>query len=99
MAHLHHHHHNVADNIANTPYDKGLAESLRALSQMVSVEQGSGKGQFPRSGAGLFRSDQDDVLYFQARTRRARWSSATGNSVGRQRRAMSSRAKCSFVMA
>lgn len=32
--------HNVADNIANTPYDKGLAESLRALSQMVSVEQG-----------------------------------------------------------
>ena len=58
--------HNVADNIANTPYDKGLAESLRALSQMVSVEQGEVKVSFPAPARALFRSDQDDVLYFQA---------------------------------
>jgi len=57
--------HNVAASIANTPYDRSMADSLRALSQMIGVEAGVVSVNFPAPARALFRSDQDDVVYFQ----------------------------------
>ena len=57
--------HSVAASIANTPYDRSMADSLRALSQMVSVTDGVVGVEFPAPARALFRSDQDDVVYFQ----------------------------------
>jgi two-component system sensor histidine kinase TctE len=57
--------HNVADNIASQPYDLALAESLRTLSRFVTMEKGLPVVSFPASPRVLFRSDQDDVLYWQ----------------------------------
>lgn len=33
--------HNVAGNIANQPYDLALADSVRALARLVSVQEGA----------------------------------------------------------
>ncbi|MCB1896848.1 MAG: sensor histidine kinase N-terminal domain-containing protein [Zoogloeaceae bacterium] len=57
--------HNVAASIANTPYDRSMADSLRALAQMISVDRGEVSVNFPAPARALFRSDQDDVMYFQ----------------------------------
>ncbi|MCB1915035.1 MAG: sensor histidine kinase N-terminal domain-containing protein [Rhodocyclaceae bacterium] len=57
--------HNVAASIANTPYDRSMADSLRALAQMIAVDQGEVSVNFPAPARALFRSDQDDVVYFQ----------------------------------
>ena len=57
--------HNVADNIANQPYDRALADHVRALARFV-VQDGSGvEIRFPAPPRALLRSDQDDVLYYQ----------------------------------
>ncbi len=57
--------HNVADNIANQPYDLALADGVRALSRLVTLADGQVVVQFPAPPRALFRADQDDVLYFQ----------------------------------
>ena len=57
--------HNVADNIANQPYDLVLADNVRALSRLVQVIDGVVWVDFPASPRVLFRSDQDDVFYYQ----------------------------------
>ncbi|MCB1908291.1 MAG: sensor histidine kinase N-terminal domain-containing protein [Rhodocyclaceae bacterium] len=57
--------HNVAASIANTPYDRSMADSLRALAQMITVDAGRVSVNFPAPARALFRSDQDDVVYFQ----------------------------------
>ncbi|ENO90337.1 sensor histidine kinase [Thauera linaloolentis] len=57
--------HNVADNIANQPYDLALADGVRTLSRMVVLEDGKPAVRFPAPPRALFRADQDDVLYFQ----------------------------------
>lgn len=57
--------HNVADNIANQPYDLVLADNVRALSRLVQVIDGVVWVDFPASPRVLFRSDRDDVFYFQ----------------------------------
>jgi two-component system, OmpR family, sensor histidine kinase TctE len=57
--------HNVADNIANQPYDLVLADNVRALSRLVLVVDGVVWVDFPASPRVLFRSDQDDVFYYQ----------------------------------
>lgn len=57
--------HNVADGIANQPYDLALADNARALGRMVSVQEGRVSVDFPAPPRALFRSDQDDVLYYQ----------------------------------
>lgn len=59
--------HHVADNIANQPYDLALADAVRGLSRMVVVTDGRPQLQFPAPPRTLFRSDQDDVLYYQVR--------------------------------
>ncbi|MFN3984737.1 MAG: sensor histidine kinase [Rhodocyclaceae bacterium] len=57
--------HNVADNIANQPYDLALADSVRALARLVSVDDGRVRVDFPAPPRALFRSDQDDTVYYQ----------------------------------
>lgn len=57
--------HNVADNIANQPYDLVLADNVRALSRLVQVTDGVVWVDFPASPRIIFRSDQDDVFYYQ----------------------------------
>lgn len=57
--------HNVADNIANRPYDLALADSVRALARLVSVVEGQVEVDFPAPPRALFRSDQDDTVYYQ----------------------------------
>ncbi|MER2552073.1 MAG: sensor histidine kinase N-terminal domain-containing protein [Thauera sp.] len=57
--------HNVADSIANQPYDLALADGVRALSRLVQVEDGQVVVRFPAPPRALFRADQDDVVYYQ----------------------------------
>ena len=57
--------HNVADNIANQPYDLALADSVRALARLVTVEDGQVVVHFPAPPRALFRADQDDAVYYQ----------------------------------
>ncbi len=57
--------HNVADNIANQPYDRALADSVRALARLVVVEDGQVVVHFPAPPRALFRADQDDTVYYQ----------------------------------
>lgn len=57
--------HNVADSIANQPYDRALADSVRALARLVNVEGGAVAVHFPAPPRALFRADQDDVVYYQ----------------------------------
>ncbi|MDT3668835.1 MAG: sensor histidine kinase N-terminal domain-containing protein [Aromatoleum sp.] len=57
--------HNVADNIANEPYDRAMADSVRALARLVSVEEDKVAVHFPAPPRALFRADQDDTVYYQ----------------------------------
>ena len=57
--------HSVADNIANQPYDLVLADNVRALTRLVQVIDGVVWVDFPASPRVLFRSDRDDVFYYQ----------------------------------
>jgi len=57
--------HNVADNIANQPYDRALADSVRALARMIDIEAGQVVVNFPAPPRALFRADQDDTVYYQ----------------------------------
>lgn len=55
----------VAGSIANQPYDLALADSVRSLSRLLSLRDGRPVLDFPAAPRLLFRSDHDDVLYFQ----------------------------------
>lgn len=57
--------HNVADNLANRPYDLALADSVRALTRLVAVSEQRVSVEFPAPPRALFRSDQDDTVYYQ----------------------------------
>lgn len=57
--------HNVADRIANEPYDLVLGDSVRALARLVEVDERGVRVDFPAPPRVLFRSDQYDVLYYQ----------------------------------
>ena len=60
--------HNVADSIANQPYDRALADSVRALADLVSIENNIPSVHFPAPARTLFRTDQNDTLYYQVTT-------------------------------
>lgn len=57
--------HTVANNIANEPYDLALADSVRALGRLVAISEQGVTVDFPAPPRALFRSDQDDVVYYQ----------------------------------
>ncbi|HLW04048.1 MAG TPA: sensor histidine kinase [Azoarcus sp.] len=60
--------HSVASNIANQPYDLILADNVRALSRLVQVTDGVVWVDFPASPRIIFRSDREDVFYYQVAT-------------------------------
>jgi len=62
----------VAQSIANRPYDRELADSLRALSKQAVIEAAQQGGPTPlsrgvldRAATQLLRPDDDDELFFQ----------------------------------
>lgn len=57
--------HNIADRIANQPYDLVLADSVRTLTRLIEVREGGVRVDFPAPPRALFSSDQFDVLYYQ----------------------------------
>lgn len=57
--------HNVADSIANQPYDRALAEQVRSLGRFVGDADGAVAVHFPAPPRLLFRADQQDTIYYQ----------------------------------
>ena len=60
--------HSVASNISNQPYDLILADNVRALSRLVQVADGVVWVDFPASPRIIFRSDREDIFYYQVAT-------------------------------
>ncbi|QID17122.1 sensor histidine kinase [Nitrogeniibacter mangrovi] len=61
--------HNVADNIANEPYDRAMAESVRTLARLVKLDGPQVHVDFPAPPRTLFRADRDDTVYYQVADR------------------------------
>lgn len=57
--------HNVANNIANDPYDRAMAESVRTLARLVAIDTSHVRVDFPAPPRTLFRADPDDTVYYQ----------------------------------
>jgi two-component system sensor histidine kinase TctE len=64
----------VAQTIANRPYDRELADVVRALARQVTVQTAPDerpadavRAEFERTAAVLTRADDDDRVYFQVR--------------------------------
>ncbi|CAB1370410.1 sensor histidine kinase [Denitratisoma oestradiolicum] len=55
----------VADSLANQPYDEQLATEVRGLSRLVSVNQGRVTANFPGPAREILRADSKDRVYFQ----------------------------------
>lgn len=55
----------VADSIANMPYDEQLANEVRGLSGLVSVRNGQVVVNFPSPAREILRADSKDRVYFQ----------------------------------
>jgi two-component system sensor histidine kinase TctE len=59
--------HNVANNIANQPYDQALAESATAIARLVTVVGDRVVVNFPAPARALLRADEFDATYYQVR--------------------------------
>jgi two-component system sensor histidine kinase TctE len=58
--------HNVADDLANQPYDRALADSVRTLARLVTMDEGGRIAvHFPAPPRAMFRADEDDAVYYQ----------------------------------
>lgn len=57
--------HHVASNIANEPYDKSLADSVKAISRQVKLNDERVVLNFPAPARAMLRADEDDTVYFQ----------------------------------
>ena len=57
--------HNVANSIANQPYDQALAVNVRAIARLVKVEANQAKLNFPAPARLILRADEDDTVYYQ----------------------------------
>ncbi len=57
--------HNVANSIANQPYDQALAVNVRAIARLVKVEGGHARLNFPAPARQILRADEDDTVYYQ----------------------------------
>ncbi|HSD37019.1 MAG TPA: sensor histidine kinase N-terminal domain-containing protein [Rhodocyclaceae bacterium] len=56
----------VAQHIANQPYDQALADQVRALSrQVLTASDGSVNIELSSSASRLLRSDAEDTIYYQ----------------------------------
>ena len=56
---------NVANSIADNPYDQHLAENATTLARMVSVEEGMVRVAGRGSVRSMLRTDELDAVYFQ----------------------------------
>ena len=59
--------HNVANSIANQPYDQALAVNVRAIARLVKVEGNQARVNFPAPARLILRADEDDTVYYQVR--------------------------------
>src|SRR5574343_1762889 len=59
--------HNVANSIANPPYDQALAVNVRAIARLVKVEGTLARVNFPAPARLILRADEDDTVYYQVR--------------------------------
>ena len=57
--------HNVANSIANQPYDQALAVNVRAIARLVRVEGSQARVNFPAPARLILRADEDDTVYYQ----------------------------------
>jgi two-component system sensor histidine kinase TctE len=57
--------HNVANSIANQPYDQALAVNVRAIARLVKVEANQARLNFPAPARLILRADEDDTVYYQ----------------------------------
>ncbi|WP_153163179.1 sensor histidine kinase [Zoogloea sp. 1C4] len=57
--------HNVANSIANQPYDQALAVNVRAIARLVKVEGTLARVNFPAPARLILRADEDDTVYYQ----------------------------------
>src|SRR5574343_252125 len=59
--------HQVANGIANQPYDQALADNVRAIAQQIKTQRGKAVVNFPAPAKAVLREDEDDMVYFQVR--------------------------------
>ena len=57
--------HHVANNIANAPYDKALADNVKAIARQVKIVDGRAVLNLPAPARALLRADEDDTVYYQ----------------------------------
>ncbi len=57
--------HNVANSIANQPYDQALAVNVRAIARLVKLESNQARVNFPAPARLILRADEDDTVYYQ----------------------------------
>ncbi|WP_186453866.1 sensor histidine kinase [Denitratisoma sp. DHT3] len=55
----------VADSLANMPYDEQLANEVRGLSRLVAIQQGRVTVNFPNPAREILHADSKDRVYFQ----------------------------------
>jgi len=55
----------VAQSIANAPFDRGLENSVLAISQQISETNGHVSLTLPMSARQILRADDNDTIYFQ----------------------------------
>ncbi len=57
--------HHVANQIADAPYDKSLADNVKAISRQVRTSEGKVQLYLPAPARALLRADADDTVYYQ----------------------------------
>lgn len=57
--------HHVASHIANAPYDKALADNVKAIARQVAMVEGRPKLNLPAPARALLRADEEDTVYYQ----------------------------------
>lgn len=57
--------HNVANSIANAPYDQALAQNVKTIARQVSVINNKVVLNLPASARALLHADEDDTVYYQ----------------------------------
>ena len=57
--------HNIANQIANQPYDQALSENVAAIVRLVKIDDRRVVVNFPAPARAMLRADEFDVLYYQ----------------------------------
>jgi two-component system sensor histidine kinase TctE len=55
----------LANKIADAPYDKSLADSVKAISKQVRTTEGRVQLNLPAPTRALLRADEEDTVYYQ----------------------------------